>query len=589
MRGVALLLLAFLAMPAGATTYYFVGGAIHLRTDHTTCGTGTCADFPAGGRATGSFTTAAPLAANLPAADRSGAVTGFGFSDGVTAYSSANPNARLFKFELGTDASGVPTSVSITIQQWQADAPHDAGNSRFDVLVIGSIVSGAKNTNCTAFGASPDTGVPDSCTSGSSATTDTSAGGSTLPWQWSIDVPIAVPPNVATTYYFASGAYTTRIPHATCSTGACADFPLGGRVAGSFTTAARIPDGIALTEISGLLTGYQIVDGPTTYSMSDAQSRAVSFQVATGATGVPVAYSLQLQRWQAAGPHAVGDRVDVAALTTGPFVAVNLGCNALGFGDTCLTPGALTDDGSLAYSLLATRSAIGAPPSAPLVPTTYTLSTGPYATIANHATCTSGVCSDFMPAMRIAGTFTLADRLPAGFALDEVAGLVASYAITDGVTTFSSADPLAQIVGFRLAIGPGGVPVDAAIGISRWQGGAAPHVAGDHLDLVTVAAGGGIGAANAHCTTGAARSAVTGALDACLGIVPDGDASLAYADDAPTTFAVAGAGGRSAAAVPATSGSAIALLAALLAVLAAWPLATRSGQRAQAHRRDARG
>lgn len=83
MTRLALLVLAFLSMPAWATTYYFASDPYTIRFPHSTCGTGTCADYPAGARVTGSFTTAVPLAGNLPATEVTPLVTSYSFNDGV--------------------------------------------------------------------------------------------------------------------------------------------------------------------------------------------------------------------------------------------------------------------------------------------------------------------------------------------------------------------------------------------------------------------------------------------------------------------------------------------------------------------------
>ena len=116
MKRPALLVLAFLSMPAWATTYYFAGGPYTTRFDHQTCSTGVCADYPAGGRITGSFTTAAPLAANQPSTEITGSVTSCSFSDGVHAYANADANARIVAFSIATDASGKPSSATIQLQ-----------------------------------------------------------------------------------------------------------------------------------------------------------------------------------------------------------------------------------------------------------------------------------------------------------------------------------------------------------------------------------------------------------------------------------------------------------------------------------------
>ena len=58
------------------------------------CAAGPCANYPMGSRATGRFTTAAPLASNLTPVNILPQVISFSFSDGLNTYSSIDPNVR---------------------------------------------------------------------------------------------------------------------------------------------------------------------------------------------------------------------------------------------------------------------------------------------------------------------------------------------------------------------------------------------------------------------------------------------------------------------------------------------------------------
>lgn len=579
MRWLAFVLGACLALPAWATTYYFVGGVYHTRTAYTTCDAGSCANHPIGGRVTGSFTTAAPLAANLPVANQFAVVTGFSFSDGVTTFSSGNANARLYQVEFGTDAAGVPSGVVIRIQQWQQAAPHDATNDRYDELQILAITGGLRNAQCTLFMASPDTGVADACGNGTLSTPASSLGVSYFPGQWSVDVPIVVPPNVATTYYLASGPYTTRWPHATCTVGDCADLPLGGRIAGSFTTAARLPDDMPILDISGLVTSWQFSNGVTMFSGSDVQSRSALFSLRTDGSGVPFEPFISLHRWQAPAPHGPGSRFDSASLVVGSAVAtVNQACGSVDAKDVCTAGSPWDDDSGVGASVLPLRASVGTPLSLALSPVTYALASAPYGGVGNHTTCTAGACADFSTAMRAAGTFTLADRLPPDFPLTDVSGLVASFSIGDGVSTHSSADARERIAMFRLALGADSLPVDSVLIFQRWQAGAAPHLAGSRLDILSISGGGANVVVNAGCSADALRAPETGTLDICPDIVtPDTDMSTASAAP-PIAWSIAAAVSSAAKAVPGPTGAALVLLALGLAVAAARRLRRRSAR-----------
>lgn len=571
MRRLATLVLACLSMPAWATTYYFVGGPYSIVANHTTCGTGVCADYAAAARVTGSFTTALPLAGNLPATEISGLITSYSFSDGVNTYASAVANARISRFRIQTNASGSPTFPDIALQLWQAAAPH-AGGDRFDMAVITTFSSAVTNATCNTVGASPDSGVADTCTAYAPATTDTSYAAAPFASTWSVDVPIVIPPNVPTTYYFASGPYTTRFPHTTCATGACADYPLASRVTGSFTTALALPPSLPATEISGLITSYSFSDGLHTYAGADANARVNVFQVQTDAAGLPALSLVLLQQWQAGAPHDAGNnRLNLVQLGTLPSAGTNVTCTAFGTAlsgaaDAC-TAFIGSSDTSQAVSLLPTRMTIGAPPSLALSPTTYAFTSTLYSAVANHTTCAVGACADYLTSMRLAGTVTLVDRLPANASLVDFSGLVSAYGFSDGVHTISDANPNARILMFTAQTDGAGVPSTTQLALEQWQG-AGPHGTGDRLDLIGVFGGtGGSAVANALCPAAAAQSPLTGAPDVCISPTTSTDSSLAFASNGGAwSIAGVGPGGGqgSAAPVPSLAPWMLAVLSILL-------------------------
>jgi hypothetical protein len=153
---------------AQATVYSYTGAVFTDFQNFTPpCATGPCANFPAGTRARGQFTTAAPLANNLSHANIFPQVTSYSFTDGLNGYSNTNPNVRVFAFYVSTDASGnmaLTVGDGISLQLWQTGAsPHVIGN-RFALLNIYSSGSGGINNNlCAMVGTSP-IGTPDVCT-----------------------------------------------------------------------------------------------------------------------------------------------------------------------------------------------------------------------------------------------------------------------------------------------------------------------------------------------------------------------------------------------------------------------------------------
>lgn len=161
---VALVLLCTAAAHAQPTTYVATAtGNYTLLTNFTLCVTGPCQNFNTGIGASGSFTTSAPLAANLAGANIAPLVTAFSFSDGIHTYSSADPAARIFLFNVSTNASGAITTTDIRIQRWlTGTSPHIPGD-RHSWIFFQATGDVDHNAQCLAVAASP-AGVPDSCT-----------------------------------------------------------------------------------------------------------------------------------------------------------------------------------------------------------------------------------------------------------------------------------------------------------------------------------------------------------------------------------------------------------------------------------------
>ena len=161
----ALVLLCTAAVAhAQPTTYVATAtGNYTLLINFTLCVTGPCQNFNTGLGASGSFTTSAPLAANLAGANIAPLVTAFSFSDGIHTYSSADPAARIFLFNVSTNASGAITTTDIRIQRWlTGTSPHIPGD-RHSWILFQATGDVDHNAQCLAVAASP-AGVPDSCT-----------------------------------------------------------------------------------------------------------------------------------------------------------------------------------------------------------------------------------------------------------------------------------------------------------------------------------------------------------------------------------------------------------------------------------------
>ena len=167
------MLFALIQASAWATTYTFASGNYTTVTNFTACATGPCANYTTSMQTSGSFTTAAPLAANLANQNIFAQVTSFSLSDGIVTYSSADPNSRVYSFVVSTNAAGQITSSQIVLEEWQS-TPHTPPSRVAILELIASTASAFNNTACTADTTSP-AGVADTCTaaivdaSGSSA------------------------------------------------------------------------------------------------------------------------------------------------------------------------------------------------------------------------------------------------------------------------------------------------------------------------------------------------------------------------------------------------------------------------------------
>jgi len=165
MKQMLVMLFVVLIAPVGeAATFTYTSGALDTATNfnHSTCALGSCADFNNTMHATGSITTT-PLPASQTSLDPSPYLTSFTFFDGVTTYSSADPNVRA-RWTVDTDAFGNIASIYGNFQRWQAgSAPHGASD-RFDNLTIFGPAHYYHNYDCNSVGTSAaPQNVPDFC------------------------------------------------------------------------------------------------------------------------------------------------------------------------------------------------------------------------------------------------------------------------------------------------------------------------------------------------------------------------------------------------------------------------------------------
>lgn len=376
------------------------------------------------------------------------------------------------------------------------------------------------------------------------------------------------PAATATDYHVLTSILSGYQNHSTCSVGACTDYVPGLRMTGAFTTAAPIVSPGA--DLATSVVSFSFTDGINTWSSADPNVRISQFQVAVDAGGRPTTMVMILHRWQTAGPHAAGARLDVLSLGPGiAGVAANLGCSAVGVHPTTAIPDFCTatasdTNTSQAGASFYQRFAVGAPvPVPPLQPTTYTFGGPAYGSFVNHTACAVGTCGDFDATMRVTGTMTTFEPLPPGLAAQLMNGIVAAYAFSDGLTTYDSTDPQVR-EGFVFFGTDGfGVPSDTLFVLMRWQQGAGPHAPGDRADVLQISGPTVQGGKNINCPT-VDVFVITGEADFC-GIAPDSGTSIA------TGTGIGGWSGppRSVVPVPGPAGRALVLLATLVALAGA--------------------
>ena len=116
----------------------------------------------------------------------------------------------------------------------------------------------------------------------------------------------------ATTYSYQGPPYTSKIDYTSpCVTGPCANYALGQRITGQFTTAAPLPPNLVGLDVHASVTSYLFTDGVNNYSSSDPNTRFSIFAISTDAAGHIIAASseVQIQLWQSgSSPHHSGDR-----------------------------------------------------------------------------------------------------------------------------------------------------------------------------------------------------------------------------------------------------------------------------------------
>lgn len=192
---------------------------------------------------------------------------------------------------------------------------------------------------------------------------------------------------------------------------------------------------------------------------------------------------------------------------------------------------------------------------------TYAYTGAPYTLVVNFTSpCGAGPCGDYVVGERVTGQFTTAVPLGSNLVNQNVFPSLTSYSFSDGLVTYSSANPNSRVDNFVVSTDAIGRIVAFDVVVMLWQTGSSPHVAGDRVARFILSSPGVDDTQNnAPCV--AVVTAPSGVPDACLFFTPD--ASTSYGDAiAHGSFSELGT---PQAAVPALSGWATILLSLLMA------------------------
>lgn len=161
-------------------TYTPTAGNYTTKTDYTSCPGGeTCTNYTTAMNASGSFTLSTALAPSSSFADLSSSVTAYSFSDGINTYSNTNPNDRIYRLSVTTNAAGDISTFTILIEKWLSgtNGAHVASNKFSYIFLTNATTQVFNNRSCGNVAASPFTSVADTCTQDLGGTGSSSATG----------------------------------------------------------------------------------------------------------------------------------------------------------------------------------------------------------------------------------------------------------------------------------------------------------------------------------------------------------------------------------------------------------------------------
>lgn len=371
-------------MPSRLTTYRYTGAPYTLAN----------APYAAGGRVTGTFTTANPLPPFLPLTDIAHTIVSLSFTDGIETRTLGD--SGLCWLEVSTDGTGNITRWRMQIvEARKVLAPKHSieisGPRGFYDVVPGDEGSDVVGRTEPTFG---------DCFR-SLMTTDAAT---STEGRWRDDNPLATQP---TTYTYTGPPFTTAIP----------PYAVGGRLTGTITTASPLPPYMPLTDVAKMITGLSFDDGLRVRTL--ANSDVCVLRVATDGVGNIIEWWVRLSE----APF-VPDRPQHAIESEG--MPSGFGTDRTGDGlsekERVCSYGVATEHAS-------TESHGSWTDTNPLRanPATYRYTGAPFAWgRPPHA-----------PGGRVTGVVTTATPLPAFRTMPDIRGLGTSLTFTDGVGTLT--------------------------------------------------------------------------------------------------------------------------------------------------------
>ena len=158
----------------------------------------------------------------------------------------------------------------------------------------------------------------------------------------------------AATYLYAGAPYTSTTNYTIpCEGGPCANFALGQKISGQFTTSVPLVPNLVMYNVYPSVTSYLFTDGINSYSSDSPNTRVVFLNISTDAAANITLAQVVIELWQTGfNPHAPNDRIsflqifypNIADTAVNNGICSTLGTSIAGVPNSCIA--ILTSDPS---------------------------------------------------------------------------------------------------------------------------------------------------------------------------------------------------------------------------------------------------